>query len=340
LGVVWKSAFVGSFLVILLTGASGRIGKVVIDDLLNRGYAVRATTRKSSGGLTGEHPNLEWFPFDFETDRDYDSLLSRCTGVVHLAAELGDMSKMERVNAEATAELARASERNLVKSFCYVSSVSVYGSGSSVDITEDSPVLTHERDIKSEYWALDYVRMYGRTKLKGELAIRDVARNAYYTILRPTVVVSVDNIIGIREWSLVKRALAGHRHAHHLYVDDLSDVILWSLQRGLDEPSRRGDVDTFIVAEDDYSGPRHKDFMRKAAAVSRDPRFRVPTIPGFADWLHDFLRFHSLPPRNPLWKMRFSSERLAKAGYRRRFGLAHAERMALEQLAHEASPDS
>jgi nucleoside-diphosphate-sugar epimerase len=330
---------VGSFLVILLTGASGRIGKVVIDDLLNCGYEVRATTRKSSGALTREHPNLEWFPFDFETDRDYDGLLSRCTGVVHLAAELGDMSKMERVNAEATAELARASERNLVQSFCYISSVSVYGSGIHVDITEDSPVLTHERDVKSEYWALDYVRMYGRTKLKGELAIMEVAKNGYYTILRPTVVVSVDNIISIREWSLVKRVLTGHRHAHHLYVNDLSDAILWSLQRGLDEPSRRGDVDTFIVADDNYSGPRHRDFMRKAAAISRDPRFRVPTIPGFADWLHDFLRFHSLPLRNPLWKMRFSSEKLEKAGYRLRFGLAHAERIALEQLLQEARRD-
>ena len=322
---------------ILLTGASGRIGKVVIDDLLKRGYEVRATTRKSSGGLPREHPKLEWFQFDFETDRDYDSLVSKCTGVVHLAAELGDMSKMERVNAEATAELARASERNLVQSFCYISSVSVHGSGKSVDITEDSPVLTHQRDVKSEYWALDYVRMYGRTKLKGELAIRNVAHNVYYTILRPTVVVSVENIINIREWSLVKRALAGHRHAHHIFVNDLSDVILWSLQRGLDEPSRRGDVDTFIVAEDDYSGPRHGDFMRKAAAVSRDPRFRVATVPGFADWLHDFLRFRSLPLRNPLWKMRFSSEKLEKAGYRPRFGLAHAERLALAQLMLEGS---
>ena len=59
------SPVLGSFAVILLTGATGRIGKVVIDDLLNRDYEVRA--------------KLEWFQFDFETRRDHDSLVSKCS---------------------------------------------------------------------------------------------------------------------------------------------------------------------------------------------------------------------------------------------------------------------
>uniref|UniRef100_UPI0031016ABE NAD-dependent epimerase/dehydratase family protein n=1 Tax=Neorhizobium sp. EC2-8 TaxID=3129230 RepID=UPI0031016ABE len=35
---------------VLVTGATGRIGKVVVADLISRGYAVRATTSKPLPG--------------------------------------------------------------------------------------------------------------------------------------------------------------------------------------------------------------------------------------------------------------------------------------------------
>ena len=59
---------------ILLTGASGRIGKVVLADLLKRGFNVRATTRDLARTGSIVHQNLEWYRFDFATDDDFDRL--------------------------------------------------------------------------------------------------------------------------------------------------------------------------------------------------------------------------------------------------------------------------
>jgi hypothetical protein len=111
--------------------------------------------------------------------------------------------------------------------------------------------------------------------------------------------------------------------------------MIWFLQRGLTEQGQPGSVSVYNLSEDDRPDPRHRDFMRKAFDASGDHRYRTVAVPWIADWLHDFLRFRSLPFRNPLWRMRFSSERLEAAGYRFRFGMARAEELALETLRQE-----
>ena len=320
---------------ILVTGATGRIGQVVLADLLERGYGVRATTSKEPPGR-GEDGAVEWRRFDFHRDDDYDTLVEGCDAVLHIAAELGDLARMWRSNVEATRFLAAAAERAGTKAFIYTSSVAVYGSGRERTMTEDAPVLTPDRDIRSEYWALDYVRAYGRTKLGGELALRQIADKVRYAILRPTVVVDVAGLIGIRDWPRVKRTLAAHRHAHHIYVGDVSDAIIWSMERAFAGSGAPGRVETYNLSEDEFSDNTHASFMRKAFSVSRDPRFRVLVVQGVADWMHDFLRFRTLPLRNPLWRMRFPNDRIRAAGYRPRFGLAQAHAMALAAIRDEA----
>jgi choline dehydrogenase-like flavoprotein/nucleoside-diphosphate-sugar epimerase len=321
---------------VLITGGTGRIGHVVVSDLLKRGYSVRATTSKEPPEGDNHDGALEWRRFDFLDATDYDGLVAGCDTVLHLGAEIGKIERMWRVNVEATGLLAEAAERAGAKAFCYTSSVAVYGSGLKRMMTEDAPVLTVDRDIRSEYWALDYVRTYGRTKLGGELALRQKAKTVRYVVLRPTVVVDVPEIIGIRNWSIAKRTLAAHRHAHHIYVCDVSDAIIWSMERAMAGAAAPGSIETFNLSEDEFPEATHADFMRKAFAESRDPRFRIVRVPWIADWMHDFLRFRTFPLRNPLWRMCFPSDRLRAAGYRPRFGLAHAHALALETIRNEA----
>ncbi len=319
---------------VLVTGATGRIGRVLVADLLERGYPVRATTSKPPPDSVHLGGDLEWRQFDFgDADEDqFDVLAAGCGAILHLAAEIGKMDRMPRVNVEATRMLAQAAERAEASVFCYTSSVVVYGSGLGRTMAEDAPVLTTDRDVRSEYWALDYVRAYGRTKLAAELALRNTAKSVRYVIFRPTVVVDVAGIVSIRDWSRVKRTLAAHRHAHHIYVRDVTDAIIWSMERALAGVGYAGGVETFNLSEDEVAEPTHADFMRKAYAASGDSRFRVRQVPGVADWLHDFLRFRTLPLRNPLWRMRFPNDRLYAAGYRPRFGMAHANALALQEI--------
>jgi nucleoside-diphosphate-sugar epimerase len=321
---------------VLLTGATGLIGRVVVSDLLDRGYLVRATTSKAPPEGDDHRSALEWRRFDFLEATDYDGLVSGCDAVLHLGGEKGKMERMQRANVDATRLLAEAAERAGVKAFCYTSSAAVYGSGLQRNMNEDAPVLTVERDVRSEYWALDYVRNYGRTKLAGELALRQAANAVRYVVLRPTFVVDIPEIVGIRNWSYFKRILTAHRHAHYIYVRDVSDAMIWSMERAI-AGGVPGSIEVFNLSDDDFPEPTHADFLRKAFAVTGDPRFRVVKMPWLGDWMHDFLRFRTLPLRNPLWRMYFPIDRLRAAGYDLRFGMAQAQAVALETLRKEAN---
>nr|WP_244435184.1 NAD-dependent epimerase/dehydratase family protein [Methylobacterium sp. B34] len=189
---------------VLVTGATGRIGRIVVQDLLARGFYVKATSSKSV--LQNIiNPKLKWEQFDFIQDQDYEGLISGCDAIVHLAAEIGDINRMQRINAFATDMLSKAAESAGTKMFCYVSTVSVYGSGKKRSMREDETLLTVDRDIRFEYLALDYVRMYGRTKLMGEISLKNNAKQVRYTIFRPSVVVDISDLIAIRDWSVLKR---------------------------------------------------------------------------------------------------------------------------------------
>lgn len=320
---------------VLVTGASGRIGRVLVEDLLERGYRVRATTSRALTEAQANAGQVEWRSFDFTTDKTYDTLVHGCQAVMHLAAELGKQERMQAINVEATRLLAEASEREGVKAFCYMSTVSVYGSGRARTIVETSPVLTSNVDVKSEYWAEDYVRAYGRTKLAGEEAITRIAANLPYVILRPTVVVDLHNLIGLRDWSLSKRLFAAHRPAHHIYVRDVTDAAIWTMTQSFAGAWPPGRVQVFNLSDHEAGEARIGDFMKQAFQVSQDKRYRVLPMPALVDWLHDFLRNRTFPLRNPLWRMHFPNDRLKDAGYRPRYGMEKARAFALAALQSE-----
>lgn len=317
---------------VLVTGGTGRIGSVLVADLLERGYQVRATTSR-------EDPppvvlGLEWRRLDLSTasPADCDALVAGCSAIYHLAAEIGKQDRMQQVNVVATGELARAAERRGICAFVYASSVSVYGSGRRRVMDESAPVLTVDRDVASEYLAMPYVRAYGRTKLAGERAIAAAARTVRYVVLRPTVVVDENALLEIGRWSRFKRVLGSHRHAHHVYVRDVTDAMIWSAEQAVGGAGQPGSISTYNLSEDDRDQPTHRDFLKRAFDASGDSRFRAPPVPGIFDWVHDLVRFRQVSLRNPLWRMRFPSDRIEAAGYRRRYGMRYAEARALERL--------
>lgn len=306
---------------ILVTGASGRIGTVVVRHLLRSGYDVRATT-SGRHGPDGAQKNVAWVSKNFDDDIAFEREVEGCDAVIHLAAEMSDISRMQRVNVDATAMLARAAERAQVKEFIYTSSVAVYGNSWSPHVTEASPTLTAERDIGSEYAAPLALRTYGRTKLLGEMALRQAAHATNYVVLRPTVVVNTDDVLGIGNWSKPRRSLLARRHAHHVHVEDVADAALWLLGRGLARAEPRGDVSVYNVAEDDFGIRRYEDVYRELYAITGDARYVVHPAPAFVDRLVGALRTGLAARRVPFGQMRFSSDKLTSEGYRRRFGLS------------------
>ena len=317
---------------VLVTGATGRIGRYVVDELIACGYRVRALTSKPvttvpASGL------LEWRQLDFHESLDFDPLVSDCAAVLHLGAELRVVDWMQRSNVDATRALAEASERADVKVFCYTSSVSVYGSTRRRRVLEDSPVLTPDRDVRHEYWGDAVLRCYGRTKLQGELAIKAAAKNVEYVILRPTVVIDIQDLMKLRNWSKARKYLMGSSHAHHIYVYDVADAILWFMERGLRRDQPLAGVSTFNLSEDDTPIHAFGQIFKAAHDTCNDRKWRTRTTPWPIQWPLMVAKHRTLLLRQPLGRMLFSGDKLREAGYTIRFGMSHAIAIFREELA-------
>ncbi len=118
---------------VLVTGATGFVGKALIMELLSQQKNVIASVRKHSADLPLEikqinmgelSPIINWY-----------EEVSRMNVVVHLAARvhvmnddsLDPLTEFRRVNTEATLNLARQSAEAGVKRFVFLSSVKVNG---------------------------------------------------------------------------------------------------------------------------------------------------------------------------------------------------------------------
>jgi nucleoside-diphosphate-sugar epimerase len=317
---------------VLITGATGKIGRHVVEELLARGYHVRALTSKP---VTAASPRdrLEWRQLNFQESLHFDSLVQECAAVIHLGAELSVTERMQRSNVDATRALAEASERAAVKFFCYTSSVSVYGSSRRRRVLEDTPVLTADRDVSNEYWAGDVLRCYGRTKLQGELAINAVAQKVEYVILRPTLVVDNQDLMELRDWGRAKKDLLSSRHAHYIYVCDVADAILWFMERGLRRDQPLAGVNTFNLSEDDAPINTYGQIFKTAYEATDDPKWRAMTTPWPVQWFQAMAKFRTLLLRQPFGRMLFSGDKMREAGYAVRFGMSHAVAVFCEELA-------
>jgi UDP-glucose 4-epimerase len=162
---------------VLVTGASGFVGRPLCDALADAGYLVRAAMRDRRAAGFPRDIEIARLP-DLSGPVDWAPLLAGVDAVVHLAAiahagrEVPDTA-YEQVNHQATAAFARAAAAANVQRFVFVSSI-----GAQSAATADHPLTEDD--------AARPTKVYGRAKLAAEDAVR--ASGVRYTILRPMLV--------------------------------------------------------------------------------------------------------------------------------------------------------
>lgn len=211
---------------ILVTGACGYKGHVLVPKLLARGHEVIAFDTQWFGNYLTSNENLTVVKGDV---RDIESVpVDGVDCIIHLASiandPCGDLDpKLTwEVSALATMQIADKAKRYGVKQFIYASSGSVYG-------IKEEPQVTEDLELKP-------ITEYNKTKMVSERVLLSYGDDMVVQIVRPATVcgfsprmrldVSV-NMLAMQALSKGKITVFGGAQTRpNIHIDDITDVYL------------------------------------------------------------------------------------------------------------------
>lgn len=131
---------------VAVTGASGFIGRALLNRLLDEGWRVRILTREPKKWAESE--SLDVFTGDLFETRDWTAFLEGVDVLIHAAAEIRNPDLMMEVNVQGPQRLLHAAVASGVRRWVQLSSVGAYGtsvSGLVDENTSENPVGPYEK---------------------------------------------------------------------------------------------------------------------------------------------------------------------------------------------------
>lgn len=221
---------------ILVTGACGYKGTVLVPKLLKAGHDVLAIDTMWFGNYLESHKNLSVMKADVRNVEQID--LDGIDAIIHLSSiandPCGDLDpKLTwEVSALATMQLADKAVRHGVRKFIFASSGSVYGVKEEAQVTEDLE--------------LKPISEYNKTKMVSERVLLSYKDDMVVQIVRPATVcgysprmrldVSV-NMLTMQALTKGKiTVFGGNQTRPNIHIDDITDIYLFLL----DHPEVKG----------------------------------------------------------------------------------------------------
>ena len=227
---------------ILITGATGFIGRHLVYELLERGYTgLHLLVRRTSDVSPFHGRDVSFVYGDISDPVSLGAIEGAFDVVYHCAGYVNntDRPRLWRYNVRGTENVCRQALRRGVRRFIYVSSVAVVSGHDVVPLHEDLPM----RPTRSTY-------NYSRSKIEAEKAALEYrARGLPMVIVRPPMVYGEGepHATGILMRLIRLRLLpivgGGHARMHMVYVRNLASFLVECLENG----SAAGG--TFFVAD-------------------------------------------------------------------------------------------
>ncbi|HAU1749704.1 TPA: NAD-dependent epimerase/dehydratase family protein, partial [Legionella pneumophila] len=229
---------------ILITGATGFIGRSLVPALLSEGHDVRCAVLQLDSTLQAEQIVIN----NLEVHTDWTDALRNVEIVIHLAARVHIMKEYAtssldeycKINSIATKNFVEQAVQNNVKRFIFLSTIKVHGEFSQNNLPFSEDCRTQPEDP------------YAKSKLYAEQFIQEICQNARmeFVILRPPLVYGPyvkANFLRIlqlvdKKWPLPFGSIYNKRT--FIYIDNLVSAI----SAVVSEPSAANQV--YLVADD------------------------------------------------------------------------------------------
>lgn len=259
---------------VLVTGATGFTGQVLVRKLCAMGLQVRAIARQSSSREIRAGLPVEWYEGQVYDPAVIAEAMQAVEYVFHVAAAYRDPSladsEYHRVHVESTRHLAQAAlAQPSFKRFVLVSTVGVHGHIENPPANEESPFNPGD--------------VYQRTKAEAEQWLHGFARqhNLSYAVIRPAAIYGPGDRRLLKVFRMAKAPffvmLGNGRCLYHLiHVEDLAEAII----RAAWHPAAEGEA--FICGDPQSIA---LEDMGRIIANELGRRFRplrLPAAPFFA----------------------------------------------------------
>lgn len=211
---------------VLVTGATGFTGSLLVRKLIKRGAIVRAVARPTSNLETLKDLSIEWVRGDIFDAEIIDEAIEGIEYVFHLAAafreEILNESLYRLVHVESTKLLASAALRQKgFNRFVHVSTIGVHGHIENPPADEDYSFNPEDH--------------YQKTKAEAELWIKGYAEKTKLpiTIIRPCAIYGPGDKRLLKLFKLARMPIVpiignGEIFFHLIHVEDLTDFIIFS----------------------------------------------------------------------------------------------------------------
>lgn len=221
---------------ILVTGACGYKGSVLVPKLLAKRHEVIAFDTQWFGNFLRDEPGLEIVRGDV---RDVEAIdLDGVDAIIHLASVANDpCSDLNpkltwEISCLATMQLADRARRLGIRRFLYASSGSVYGVSDAPQVTEDLPLLP--------------LSEYNKTKMCAERILLSYRDDMVIQIVRPATVcgfsprMRLDVAVNLLTMQALTKGritvLGGTQTRPNIHIQDITDLYLFLL----DHPEHAG----------------------------------------------------------------------------------------------------
>ncbi|MFL5318838.1 MAG: NAD-dependent epimerase/dehydratase family protein [Myxococcaceae bacterium] len=259
----------------LVTGASGFVGGNLVRMLVERGHKVTALVRKTSNKKALEALGVTFAYGDLATGEGLDEAVANVDVVLHLAGitKARTQEEYHRGNGEGTRLLAAAAARRKnPPRFVFCSSLAAAGPASKGsprnEAHEPAPVST-----------------YGRSKLAGEMAVRQFADKLPAIIVRPPIVYGPGDVTNLPplmqmgRFGIYVKPGRKDRFFSFIHVDDLCEaLILASFKGSTLSPDDRSKGVYFVADPNEYTWDEFCQAISKAMGKSRARILPMPEI--------------------------------------------------------------